>query len=157
MDTSAIAPILGRLPSGLFIVTARHGDAETGMLASWVMQAGFEPPMLTIAVSLKRYVNEWLSAGAMFTVNVLAADQRKLLAHFGRGFAPEEPAFNGLSIERTPGGQAVLSDALGHLECLVRGDLASGDHRIVLAEIVAGRLHRESEPLVHVRNNGLKY
>ncbi|MBI3469346.1 MAG: flavin reductase family protein, partial [Planctomycetes bacterium] len=35
-----IGPILGRLPSGVFILTARDGTDETGMLASWVMQAG---------------------------------------------------------------------------------------------------------------------
>lgn len=157
MDIAAIAPILGRLPSGLFILTARRGALETGMLASWVMQAGFEPPMLTVAVSLKRYVNEWLTPDAPFAMNLLAADQRKLLAHFGRGFGPEEPAFSGLEIERTPEGLPILTDALGHVECRVRGDVASGDHRIVLAEITSGRLHREAEPLVHVRNNGLKY
>lgn len=157
MDVTAIAPILGRIPSGLFIVTARSGDQETGMLASWVMQAGFEPPMLTVAVGLKRYVADWLTADAPFAVNVLAADQRKLLSHFGRGFAPGEPAFTGLEVERTPAGLPVLAEALGHLECRVRGHVESGDHRIVLAEITAGKLHREAEPLVHVRNNGLKY
>lgn len=157
MDSAVIAPILGRLPSGLFIVTARHGAQETGMLASWIMQAGFEPPMLTVAVSLKRYVNDWLANGTPFAVNVLAADQRKLLGHFGRGFGPDEPAFTGLEIERTPAGLPILVDALGHLECQVRGDVTSGDHRIVLAEITSGKLHREAEPLVHVRNSGLKY
>jgi flavin reductase (DIM6/NTAB) family NADH-FMN oxidoreductase RutF len=157
MDNTTIAPILGRLPSGLFIITARRGEQETGMLASWVMQAGFEPPMLTVAMSLKRYVNDWLTDGASFAVNVLGADQRKLLSHFGRGFAPEEPAFNGLAIERTPAGLAILTEALGHLECQVRGEVASADHRILLAEITAGKLHREADPLVHIRNNGLKY
>lgn len=157
MDLAEIAPILGRVPSGLFVVTARQGNHETGMLASWIMQAGFEPPMLTVAVGKTRYVAEWLSDDAAFVVNVLAADQRRLLGHFGRGFAPGEPAFTGLEIERSTAGIPILDEALGHLECRVRGSLMSGDHRIVLGEIVAGKLHREGEPLVHVRANGLKY
>ena len=43
MISTEIAPVLGRIPSGIFILTIRHADQETGMLASWVMQAGFEP------------------------------------------------------------------------------------------------------------------
>ncbi|MDZ4779174.1 MAG: flavin reductase family protein [Planctomycetia bacterium] len=152
-----IAPILGQIPSGLFIVTARQGDQETGMLASWVMQAGIEPPMLTVAVNQARYVAEWLTPESPFVVNVLAGDQRRLLSHFGRGFAPGEPAFTGLEIERSTRDVPVLADVLGHLECVVKGDISSGDHRIVLGEIVGGRRHREGEPLVHVRANGLKY
>ncbi len=157
MNAEAVAPILGKIPSGLFILTAKHGDQETGMLASWVMQAGMEPPMLTVAVGLKRYVNDWLAADAPFVINVLAADQRKLLGHFGRGFAAGEPAFTGLPTEQSESGLTVLAEALGHLECHVRGSVSSADHRIVLAEITSGRLHREAEPVVHVRNNGLKY
>ena len=55
MDES-IAPVLGRVASGIYILTIRNQDQETGMLASWVLQAGFEPPMVTVAVKKGRYV-----------------------------------------------------------------------------------------------------
>ena len=38
---------LGRVPSGLFILTAGNGPTETGLLASWVQQCSFDPPRLT--------------------------------------------------------------------------------------------------------------
>ena len=41
---------LGRVPSGLFILTARHGHRETGMLASWVQQCSFDPPQLSLCL-----------------------------------------------------------------------------------------------------------
>ncbi|MEZ4575617.1 MAG: hypothetical protein R2857_11990 [Vampirovibrionales bacterium] len=45
------AKALGRVASGIYIIsTGRVPDAQ-GMLTSWVMQAGFEPPQLTIAVA----------------------------------------------------------------------------------------------------------
>ena len=74
-----IGPILGRLPSGVFILTARDGTAETGMLSSWVMQAGFKPPMLTAAVQQGRYLGDWLTSGRSFVLNQLAAGQKSLL------------------------------------------------------------------------------
>ena len=42
-----LAAALGRVPSGLYILTARHGDAETGMLVSWVQQCSFAPPLVS--------------------------------------------------------------------------------------------------------------
>ena len=87
---------LGRIPSGLFIVTVRHGDAETGLLASWVQQCSFDPPQISVAVKSGRDVWSWLTEGAAFTVNILDDSQSDMIGHFGRGFALTEPAFTGL-------------------------------------------------------------
>lgn len=154
---SEIAPLLGQVPSGLFILTARQGDQETGMLASWVMQAGFDPPMLTVCVRQGRYVCEWLSAGAPFALHLLSSENKNLMSHFGRGFEPGQQAFEGLEIERTGSGLPVLTSTLGFLECQAKEHLDSADHRIFLAEIIGGRKHAEVRPLVHLRKNGLRY
>jgi flavin reductase (DIM6/NTAB) family NADH-FMN oxidoreductase RutF len=154
---SEIAPLLGQVPSGLFILTARHGDQETGMLASWVMQAGFEPPMVTVCIRQGRYVCDWLTEGAPFAVHVLSSDNKNLLSHFGRGFEPGQPAFMGLEINRTESGLPVLAGTLGYLECRARQHLDSADHRIFLAEIVGGGKQADQGPLVHLRKSGLRY
>ncbi len=40
-----IAQVLGRIPSGIFVLTVGDDTGrETGMLASWVQQASFDPP-----------------------------------------------------------------------------------------------------------------
>jgi flavin reductase (DIM6/NTAB) family NADH-FMN oxidoreductase RutF len=156
MDLPDFAAVLGRVPSGIFILTARHGGRETGMLASWVMQAGFEPPMLTVAVNRKRYLVDWLASGGPFVMNLVGESQNQFLKHFGKGFEPDEPAFNGLSIERV-NELPVLADAVGFLICTPTGHVDSGDHRVVLARIDSGRLLHDEPPMVHVRKNGLKY
>jgi hypothetical protein len=43
-----IGEALGRIPSGVFIATAEEGSEKVGMLASWVQQAGFDPPTRSI-------------------------------------------------------------------------------------------------------------
>src|SRR6516165_8796718 len=91
-----LAAALGRIPSGLFIVTAGRDGCETGMLASWVQQCSFAPPMLSLAVKQGRYLAGWLTEGTAFTVNILERDQSDMIAHFGRGFFLGEPAFEGV-------------------------------------------------------------
>jgi flavin reductase (DIM6/NTAB) family NADH-FMN oxidoreductase RutF len=157
MSASQLEAVLGRVPSGLFVLTIAHEAGESGMLASWVMQAGFQPPMLTVAVKQGRYVSDWLTTRAPFVLNLLRDDQKSLLSHFGRGFEPGEAAFTGLNIHHTADRVPVLSDSLGYLECRPKSHVDSGDHRIFLAEIVAGHLASEGQPYVHIRKNGMRY
>jgi flavin reductase (DIM6/NTAB) family NADH-FMN oxidoreductase RutF len=157
MSDSNIAAVLGRVPSGLFVLTACHNQDESGMLASWVMQAGFEPPMISVALRQGRFMTEWLSAGAPFVLNLLEHKQKNYLSHFGKGFAPGEPAFSGLKLTRSSSNVPMLADALGHLECQPKQHVESGDHRIFVAEVTHGHLAGEGEPYVHIRKNGLRY
>jgi flavin reductase (DIM6/NTAB) family NADH-FMN oxidoreductase RutF len=150
-------PILGRVPSGIFILTIGEGDHATGMLASWVMQAGFEPPMVSVAVKQGRYVADWLTKGEPFVLNVVGTEQKHFLKHFGRGFEPGEPAFEGVHLHTASNGVPALTGALGQIECEPTSHVDSGDHRIFLARVTAGNVFSDSSPLVHIRKSGANY
>lgn len=154
-----VAGALGRIPSGLFIVTWRSGDRDHAMLASWVMQAGFAPPLVSVAVGTSRDLLAALRSGTPFAVNVLADSQRSLLARFGKPPADGQEPFAGLCVDRTPAGVAVLADSAGWLECRAVGEAAAAgaDHVVVLGRVEAAAGRPDAPPLVHVRRNGLKY
>ncbi len=152
-----LASALGRIPSGLFILTARHGDQETGMLASWVQQCSFQPPQVSVALQRDRGVVAWLTDGAVFTLNILDDTQTDMIAHFGKGFALGQPAFTGLEVERPGEGGPVLAEALAYLVCRVAGRCPAGDHDLFVGHVIAGRLLGEGHPMVHVRKSGLHY
>ncbi len=148
---------LGRVPSGIYILTIGRGDRATGMLASWVMQAGFDPPMVSVAVKQGRYVCDWLTEGQPFALNLVGEGQGKFLSHFGKGFEPDEPAFEGVETRPCPTGVPMLTEAMGHLECEPAGHVDSGDHRLFLARVVRGSLTGTGVPMVHVRKSGSHY
>ncbi len=153
----SLAAALGRIPSGLFIVTLRHGTAETGMLASWVQQCSFDPPQISLAIRKDRDLLAWLTLETAFTVNILDDTQTDMIVHFGKGFALGEPAFTGLEIDHPRGAPPVLCEALAYLECRVVSRVAAGDHDLVLGRVVAGQLLSEGHPMVHVRKSGMHY
>ena len=156
-----IAPILGQIPSGVFILTASNGDnLETGMLTSWVQQASFSPPMVSVAVNNKRYLKEWLTQSPQVVLNYVGESQSHFLKHFGKGFEPDESAFTGLEIKRGETGLPILSDALGYLEGRITQTMNAGDHTVYLVEIIAGAAGESldsEQPMVHIRKNGLGY
>lgn len=152
-----LAAALGRIASGLFILTARRGESETGMLASWVQQCSFNPPRISLAIQSSREVVSWLIEGAPFTLNILDSDQTDMIAHFGRGFALDQPAFVGLEIERPDGIAPVLSEALAYLVCRVVSRFPAGDHDLFVSDVVGGRLLDDGKPMVHIRKSGFHY
>lgn len=155
--TTPAAAAVGRIPSGLFILTACHGKAATGMLASWVQQCSFEPLQISVAVHRDRKISTWLHDGAPFVVNILDTGQTDLLIHFGRGFALEEDAFRGVEIERPDGGPPVLQEALAYVACEAAGRFPAGDHDLLIGRVVGGKLLGDGQPMVHIRKSGLHY
>ena len=157
----AIGAVLGRIPSGLYILTAQSADGrETGILASWVQQASFDPPAVTVAVNRKRYLNDWLRAAPTVVLNLIGESQKQFLSAFGRGFAEGEPAFNGVNLSRSPGGLPVLTDALAWLEGTAGEPIDAGDHLLYVVRITAagrGPNLDAVEPWVHLRRNGFGY
>lgn len=147
---------LGQIPSGCFVVTARHADRATGMLASWVQQAGFEPPAVSVAVRKGRPVQELIEASGHFVLNQIPEQRGPMFRQFGKGFGPDEPAFEGLSVREEPAG-VVIESCAGYLGCRVLTWADSGDHRIYIGEVISGTMHGDLKPYVHLRNNGLSY
>ena len=49
-----IGKALGRVPSGVYILTTHHEGQPLAMMASWVQQASFEPPTVGVAVAKDR-------------------------------------------------------------------------------------------------------
>jgi flavin reductase (DIM6/NTAB) family NADH-FMN oxidoreductase RutF len=156
-----LAAALGRIPSGLFVITWRQEQADQCMLASWVMQAGFEPPAISVAVGTSRAFRDFAEDGGLFVVNVLSHAQRSLLSRFGRPSAPGEDVLAGLVAARSPGEAAILPNIAAWLECRASGVSTpradqSTDHIVIVASVTAGG-GDGGEPLVHLRKNGLRY
>ncbi len=152
-----LSAALGRLPSGLFILTMRRGEQETGFLTSWVQQCSFEPPQISLAVKEGRPILAWLVPGARFMLNILDNTQTDMVAHFGRGFALEEPAFEEIEVERQDGSAPVLAEALAYLHCRVVARYRAGDHELFVAGVFEGRVLGEGQPMVHLRKSGAHY
>ncbi|MEY2745795.1 MAG: hypothetical protein RL112_837 [Planctomycetota bacterium] len=152
-EPSPLARALGRVPSGLYIVSCHLEGRPAGFLASFLVQCGFEPPTIVVALGKDRPHLAALRPGALFGVSILDAASRGLMAPFLKSDDP----FAGLAAANGPGGSLHLVEALAWLECRARATCDAGDHVLVVATAEAGGLLREGDPLSHLRKNGLSY
>jgi flavin reductase (DIM6/NTAB) family NADH-FMN oxidoreductase RutF len=130
------------------------------MLASWVSQASFDPPGLTVAVKEDRAVEGLLPVGNRFVLNVLAEGKDKaIMKAMLKGFGPGEDRFAGLQVESSEGtGAVIFPEAAAYLECTVAQRMRAGDHWLVYATVDNGRvLSEEAQSAVHFRSVGTTY
>jgi len=154
-----IGKALGRVPSGVYILTTTHEGQPLAMMASWVQQASFQPPAVSVAVAKDRPLAAALrDSGATFALSVLADGDHALMKKYARGIPAGADPFDGVKTRKTPGGATVLSDALSYLECRVTTVCTfGGDHDLYVAEVTAGELLRDGHSFMHVRGNGFHY
>jgi flavorubredoxin/flavin reductase (DIM6/NTAB) family NADH-FMN oxidoreductase RutF len=150
---------LGRLSGGLYIITAKKGEAASAMLASWVAQASFEPLGITIAVAKDRAIESFMHVGDRFVLNVLEeGSYQALMKHFLKRFAPGADRFAGIKTYSASNSSPILADALAYLECEVVSRLESSDHWIVYSTVDAGRVSKtDAQTAVHHRKVGNHY
>lgn len=154
----SIGRALGRVPSGVFILTAQHLGHSTAMMASWVQQAGFQPPAVTVAVGKGRLIARLMRDSGRFVVSIVSDADKGLMKRYARGVGPNEDAFAGVRTVDTPGGVPALADALAWLDCKVRAVCDfEGDHDIFVGEIVAGQQLHDGAAFTHQRGNGFHY
>jgi len=153
----ALGAALGRIPSGLFIVTSGLDADATGFLASWVQQSGFEPPCVTVAIGKQRHSLGLITKTGIFAVSVIGKGQLRLRNHFARGFAPGEAAFKGIEVAKTPSGLVYPKEAMAWLDCSVAGTVESGEHVVVVGAVQAGGTAPGDEPYIHMRKSGFAY
>ncbi len=159
MDQTKVAKALGKIVSGLYIVSVKSGDQEAGFLASWVQQAGFNPPMLSIAFNKERkhHIDLLLSSGKL-VVNIMSKANSKTMSAFFKAPPEGQSIFSGLDTFTASTGIPILRDSVGFLECKYHAEIVSPDHLIILAEIINGELlNPDQEPSVHLRADGFKY
>jgi flavin reductase (DIM6/NTAB) family NADH-FMN oxidoreductase RutF len=149
---------IGKIVSGVSVLTAAAEGKSTGVLVSWVQQVSFEPPMVMVAVKKGRSIEALINAGGGFALCVLAEDDNDLMRHFSRGYEADENAFEGLEVDVRDGGSPILTEAMACMECKLAGTCEAGDHNLYLGEVTGGSvLDAGRRPMIHIRKTGLSY
>ena len=147
LNADAKKTLLRKIPHGVFICGVAEGEEVNGFTASWVTQGSFEPPLVVLAVRADSTSNGMIQRSGLFSLSVLAADQKDLAAVF---FKPQQAVggrFEAAPYSRGPRGLPILTDALGGVECRLVGQVAAGDHTVFVGEVVSAVLHRDGAAL----------
>ena len=158
MDKDRVGPALGQITSGLFIATATVDEEPIGMLCSFVEQASFQPPMVTIALTPDRRLVEAFTSDErkLLGLNVLGIDNQGLIGPFAN--PNNEDPFLDVPLVENAYHLPQLQHTLAFLVCEFRQEMIAGDHHVYLFEVLDGELmDADTEPVMRVRRNGFSY
>jgi flavin reductase (DIM6/NTAB) family NADH-FMN oxidoreductase RutF len=143
----------GKMTYGIYVLTTCHQQQINGMIASWVSQASYEPPLITVAVHTQRYSHKLIEKGGSFALHALAKSQADLLPRFkGR-----DPQAKFSALNWTPGqtGCPILSGCLAYLECELRARYRPGDHTLFVGQVIDAAVLAKGSPLTSGEYEGV--
>ena len=160
-SVSSLARALGRIPSGIFIVTLLPPECPPmGAMVSLVQQVSFGPPVIAVAVRGQSGLATALASVSKMVVNVCHSGDKVLVPYFASGSKAGPEAFAPMAIRPSLAGPPILVDACAYLECsLIKTVDFGGDHVLFLAQVEAGELMGDvtAKPKVHLRFDGMGY
>ncbi len=162
VTSEAVGQAMGRLPSGLFVLTAAQDDKRMGIIVSFVQQACIHPPMVTVAIAKGRPIMPLISESRKFGLCQLADTDRlmvKKFAAFNDAAVTEDPFLGFELITGVLPKLPILANTMSYMECeLVSHMDIEGDHDIFVGAVRGGALRQtKDQPHVRLRDSGQAY
>jgi flavin reductase (DIM6/NTAB) family NADH-FMN oxidoreductase RutF len=110
-------------------------------LVTWVSQATFKPPGITVAIAKERSIEYLMYIGSKFVLNIFSEGiHTDYIKSFRRNFTPIEYHLSGIRTIVGENSSPILADAAAYLECSVNQHLDCGDHWVIYATVDYGKL-----------------
>lgn len=148
LDEKAKRTLLRFIPHPLNICGVKDGEELNGFTVSWMTQASFKPPLIVIAVRQDSRSHAMIQASQVFSISFLSSSQKDLAEKFFQPLRRNGDKFGDVEFYTGETGCPIIKEALGYIECQVRGSLEQGDHSVFVGEVIAAALHREGDPLL---------
>ncbi|HEU5141935.1 MAG TPA: flavin reductase family protein [Solirubrobacterales bacterium] len=147
-DSEAFRAAMGRLPTGVTVVSAAGPEGPAGATANAVSSLSIEPMLMLACLDRGSRTLLAVQAANCFGISVLRAGQEEIARAFATK-APVADKWQGVGWSERDGLPAI-DDALVWVACELRDVIAGGDHVIVTGE-VRDVATSEGEPLLFHR------
>ena len=146
---------LRMLSYGVYILSSVNEGEYCVSTITWVSQASFEPPMISVCIKRNSASYEIVKKRGEFILHLLGDNQKELASTFFKPTIFENEKLNGqeFSLENN---LPLLKDIPAYIQCKVIEILDNGDHPLFLAEVVDAKINNDSDPL-ELRKTGWTY
>ncbi|MBX2993115.1 MAG: flavin reductase [Bacteroidetes bacterium] len=156
MEKSTRDKVLNKIPYGLYIVGSRTEDGVAAIIANWMTQVSFNPPLIGIAIESDSDMQVYIDRSNFFSVNFLPEGSVELAKPFLKRSRQAGLKLNNRNFALSKQGTPFLEDAVASFECKVTQSMATGDHTLFVGEITDG-LSRREHGILTLKETGWKY
>ena len=153
MSNSGWMDAVSRMTYGIYILTTFDSDGINGMIASWVSQVSYEPPMVMAAIHPNRRTHQMILESKKFALNIMAKDQKEYMKRFKD--PDPKSKFSNISWKKGVTGCPIILDCVSFIECELRETFTPGNHTLFVGEIIRGGLLSDREVLCTLDYEGV--
>ena len=155
--------VLWALPTGLYLIGSRHGEAVNLMTANLVVQVCLEPKLVAVGVEADSVTADLIAGGNAFTVSLLARQDKDVVRRFVkpvhsvvRDTSGVVTTMSGHAVNEVgPTQLPVLGAAAGYLVCTVVRQEALGSHTLFIGEV--GEVGGEPVDVLRMEDTRMHY
>jgi flavin reductase (DIM6/NTAB) family NADH-FMN oxidoreductase RutF len=149
MTTHDFRRACAHFATGVCVLTAcNRAGVPHGLTVNSFSSVSLDPPLVMAAIAHSSTQLAGFDEARFFAVNILTDKQRSLSVYFA---TREVGRFEGIAWGAGETGSPVLEETLGVIECLAVRRFDAGDHRVLVGEAVAARVH-QGRPLVFYKS-----
>ncbi len=137
---------LDKISYGLFILTAKNGEADNGCIINTVSQSALTPEMLTFSVSKQNFTHDLLFKNGNFTVSVISEKADfGIFKHFGfqSGKSTDKFADFTDTLKTANGTLAVTRGSNAYISGEVVDTDDLGSHTLFIARVIESKVLNE--------------
>lgn len=148
---AGVTAALGRIPSGVFILTAQHEDRRMGLLVRSVQQVSQQPPIICVAVEKGQPIMPLISESHRFGLCQIGEADRILRRKFVAAQDPADDPFLGFELVNGElGNLPLLAQAMACLSCELSCHMdVEGDHDLFIGFVRAGQARTDAQAMVY--------
>lgn len=140
-ELSAANVLQGGPPSIVVMATCIDVEGKANIITlGMYMAISFDPPLVCIGISPKRYSHRIIEETGEFVVNVPSIDLEEAMHFCGTRSGRDCDKFKETGLTPVPASRVrppLIKECYGHLECKVVQSYVCGDHTLFIGEIVA--------------------
>ncbi|MEQ9096765.1 MAG: flavin reductase family protein [Phycisphaerales bacterium] len=152
-----IAEACDRLPTGLFLLSARHDSDRAGVLALGVHLCATEPMLICVPVRRGHRIEPLIRDSRAFAVCSVSPSDRAMRRRFERFPSAEEyhDPFDAVAVLTLESGAPILESSVLAFDCeVVRHVDMDADHELYIGRVIAARLNGEAPTPTRASNIG---
>lgn len=156
MDTKAFF----KLSYGLYIVTTKNKDQESGCVINTMTQVTASPSQVSVAINKDNFTTDLIKQSGFFNVSVLLESvPMETIRNFGFQSGRDVNKFNNIDYGIDSQGIKYLTkDTAACFSCKVKQTVDAGTHLLFIAEVLDAKVLSDDEVLTysayHEKKNG---
>ena len=148
MNEEAKRNILRKIPYGLYIIGVAGKGSRHAFTGSWLSQCSMTPPRIMLGVRHDTHSLEMIKESRVFSVNFMPKTDKKILERFFKVTPSDGDRFGDVEFSLKKTKTPILKQAVAYLECEVKDIFETGDHSIVIGEVVEAEVLKDEPPLI---------